>query len=68
MGARNGKGARFAIVVFATTSITIGLLFWVLTMLFHDKLGWIFTLSKPILEAVNELSILLALGTITNLV
>jgi MATE family multidrug resistance protein len=49
-----------------TTSVIIGLVFWLLIMFFHDKLTWIFTSSEPVLEAVNKLSILLAFTVLLN--
>ncbi|KAG6767819.1 hypothetical protein POTOM_026707 [Populus tomentosa] len=66
LGAGNGKGAKFATIVSVTTSIIIGLVFWLLIMFFHDKLTWIFTSSEPVLEAVNKLSILLAFTVLLN--
>eukprot|EP00257_Ricinus_communis_P012153 XP_002533973.3 protein DETOXIFICATION 27 [Ricinus communis] len=66
LGARNGKGAKFATTVSVTTSVIIGLLFWVLIILFHDKLAWIFSSSEPVLKAVDHLSILLAFTVLLN--
>lgn len=66
LGAGNGKGAKFATIVSVTTSVIIGLVFWLLIMFFHDKLTWIFTSSEPVLEAVNKLSILLAFTVLLN--
>ncbi|KAJ6367264.1 hypothetical protein OIU77_003600 [Salix suchowensis] len=66
LGAGNGKGARFATIVSVTTSVMIGLVFWLFIMFFHDKLTWIFTSSEPVLEAVNKLSILLAFTVLLN--
>ncbi|KAK3042933.1 hypothetical protein RJ639_001009, partial [Escallonia herrerae] len=66
LGAGNGKGAKFATVVSVTTSIVIGLFFWLLILIFHNELGIIFSSSKPVLEAVNQLSILLAFAILLN--
>uniref|UniRef100_A0A6N2LDL8 Protein DETOXIFICATION n=1 Tax=Salix viminalis TaxID=40686 RepID=A0A6N2LDL8_SALVM len=66
LGAGNGKGAKFATIVSVTTSVMIGLVFWLFIMFFHDKLTWIFTSSEPVLEAVNKLSILLAFTVLLN--
>lgn len=66
LGAGNGKQARFATIVSVTTSLIIGLFFTVLLLIFHDKFGILFSSSKPILDAVDDLSILLALTILLN--
>ncbi|XP_059643735.1 protein DETOXIFICATION 27-like [Cornus florida] len=66
LGAGNGKGAKFATMVSVMTSIVIGLFFWLLIMMFHNQIALIFTSSKPVLEAVSKLSILLAFTVLLN--
>ncbi|KAJ8544061.1 hypothetical protein K7X08_025679 [Anisodus acutangulus] len=66
LGAGNGKGAKFATAVAVTHSIVIGLFFWILIIFFHNELALIFTTSKPVLEAVHKLSILLAFTVLLN--
>lgn len=66
LGAGNGKGAKFATIVAVTTSTMIGLVFWLLIMLFHNELALIFTNSEPVLEAVSKLSLLLAFTILLN--
>lgn len=66
LGAGNGKGAKFATTVSVLTSVVIGLVFWLLILFFHDQLALIFTTSKPVLEAVSKLSILLAFTVLLN--
>ncbi|GMN33929.1 hypothetical protein TIFTF001_004420 [Ficus carica] len=66
LGAGNGKGAKFATVVSVITSIIIGLFFWCLIMIFQNEIALIFSSSKPVLEAVNELSLLLAFTILLN--
>ena len=66
LGAGNGKGARFATIVSTVTSLVIGLFFWVLVMGLHDKLALIFTSSAVVLDAVNNLAILLAFTILLN--
>uniref|UniRef100_A0A803MCJ5 Multidrug and toxic compound extrusion protein n=1 Tax=Chenopodium quinoa TaxID=63459 RepID=A0A803MCJ5_CHEQI len=66
LGAGNGKGARFATIVASTTSIAIGVVFWLLAMIFHDKLALIFSNSQPVLEEVDKLSVLLAFTILLN--
>ncbi|XP_062210159.1 protein DETOXIFICATION 27-like [Phragmites australis] len=66
LGAGNGKGARFATIVSSMTSLVIGLFFWVLIMGLHDKFALIFTSSSVVLDAVDNLSILLAFTILLN--
>ncbi|CAN4126758.1 unnamed protein product [Withania somnifera] len=66
LGAGNGRGAKFATLVSVTESIVIGLFFWILIIYFHNELALIFTTSKPVLEAVHKLSILLAFTVLLN--
>ncbi|KAH7520483.1 hypothetical protein FEM48_Zijuj08G0148600 [Ziziphus jujuba var. spinosa] len=66
LGAGNGKGAKFATVVSVTTSIIIGIFFWFLIMIFHNEIALIFSSSKPVLQEVNRLSVLLALTILLN--
>ncbi|XP_057760616.1 protein DETOXIFICATION 27-like [Arachis stenosperma] len=66
LGAGNGKGAKFATKVSVMTSIAIGLFFWMLILIFHDKFGYIFSTSKPVLDEVNKLSLLLAFTILLN--
>jgi MATE family multidrug resistance protein len=66
LGAGNGKGAKFATTVAVLTSVVIGLFFWLLIMFFHNEFALIFSSSKPVLEAVNKLSILLAFTILLN--
>ncbi|KAL1568081.1 Protein DETOXIFICATION 27 [Salvia divinorum] len=66
LGAGNGKGARFATIVSVCESMVIGLIFWLLIMLFHDEIALIFTSSPPVLEAVSHLSLLLAFTILLN--
>ncbi|CAH9110584.1 unnamed protein product [Cuscuta europaea] len=66
LGAGRGKRAKFAAVVSVAHSTIIGLIFWVLILIFDDKFALIFSSSKPILEAVSHLSILLAFTVLLN--
>lgn len=66
LGAGNGKGAKFATIVSVVESILIGLVFWVLVMLFHNELALIYTTSKVVLQAVAHLSLLLAFTILLN--
>ncbi|CDP01535.1 unnamed protein product [Coffea canephora] len=66
LGAGNGKGAKFATIVAVTQSIVIGLFFWLLLIFFHGEIAYLFTTSPPVLEAVHQLSILLAFTVLLN--
>ncbi|KAK7366853.1 hypothetical protein VNO80_08854 [Phaseolus coccineus] len=66
LGAGNGKGAKFATTVSVVTSVIIGLFFWMLILILHDKFGYIFSNSKPVLDQVNDLSLLLAFTILLN--
>ncbi|KAF7809347.1 protein DETOXIFICATION 27-like [Senna tora] len=66
LGAGNGKGAKFATKVSVGTSVVIGLFFWMLIMLFHTQFGYIFSSSKPVLDQVTNLSLLLAFTILLN--
>ncbi|PPS15730.1 hypothetical protein GOBAR_AA04839 [Gossypium barbadense] len=66
LGAGNGKGAKFATTVSVVTSILIGIFFWLLIMILHDKFALIFSASDPVLKAVTNLSFLLAFTVLLN--
>ncbi|GJN33738.1 hypothetical protein PR202_gb22361 [Eleusine coracana subsp. coracana] len=66
LGAANGQGARFATFVSTTTSFLISLFISFLTLVFHDKLALIFTSSEAVINAVDDISVLLALTILLN--
>ncbi|KAF3511242.1 hypothetical protein F2Q69_00000409 [Brassica cretica] len=66
LGAGNGRGARFAMIVSVTESLIIGIVFSILVVFLHDQIGWIFSSSDTIIKAVNDLSILLAFTILLN--
>ncbi|KAL0784202.1 hypothetical protein Bca101_000447 [Brassica carinata] len=66
LGAGNGRGARFAMIVSVTESLIIGIVFSMLVVFLHDQIGWIFSSSDTIIKAVNDLSILLAFTILLN--
>ncbi|WVZ55600.1 hypothetical protein U9M48_006240, partial [Paspalum notatum var. saurae] len=66
LGAGNGKGARFAMFVSTTTSFLISLSISILTLIFHDKLAMIYTSSEAVIDAVDDISILLAITILLN--
>ncbi|KAK2445393.1 Protein DETOXIFICATION 27 [Trifolium repens] len=66
LGAGKGKSAKFAMQVSVAQSTVIGLIFCVLIMIFHRQFAYIFTTSSSVLEAVNDMSILLAVTILLN--
>lgn len=66
LGAGNGKAARFAATVSVVQSTIIGLFFCALIMLLHHQIAMIFTSSDDVLEAVDNLSLLLAVTILLN--
>ncbi|GMJ04014.1 hypothetical protein like AT5G65380 [Hibiscus trionum] len=66
LGAGNGKGAKFATTVAVVSSVIIGIIFWLLIMIFHDNIALMFSTSQPVLEAVSKLSLLLAFTVLLN--
>ncbi|KAK8459975.1 hypothetical protein SEVIR_2G249300v4 [Setaria viridis] len=66
LGAANGLGAKFATIVSTTTSFLISLFASLLALIFHDKLAMIFSSSQAVIDAVDGISILLALTILLN--
>ncbi|XP_057830665.2 protein DETOXIFICATION 27-like [Cryptomeria japonica] len=66
LGAGNGKGATFAVIVSATTSTMIGLVFCLLILVLRQEFALIFTSSTIIIDAVSKLSILLGFTVLLN--
>ncbi|KAG0544074.1 hypothetical protein BDA96_02G243600 [Sorghum bicolor] len=66
LGAANGARARFATIVSMTTSFLISLFISLLILIFHDKLGMIFSSSQAVIDAVDNISFLLALTILLN--
>ncbi|KAF9609082.1 hypothetical protein IFM89_012647 [Coptis chinensis] len=66
LGAGNGKAAKFATTVSVVSSLIIGLFFGVFIVVLHDKFALIFTSSTEVINAVDKLSILLALTILLN--
>ncbi|XP_047064563.1 protein DETOXIFICATION 27-like [Lolium rigidum] len=66
LGAGSGKGARFSIIVSITTSVVIGLVFWCLILVYNDQIALLFSSGKAVLDAVHNLSWLLAFTILLN--
>ncbi|KAI8550313.1 hypothetical protein RHMOL_Rhmol06G0095500 [Rhododendron molle] len=66
LGSGNVKAAKFATIVSLVQSTIIGLFFCTLIMVFHYQIALIFTSSADVLEAVDNLSLLLAISILLN--
>ncbi|KAF8023369.1 hypothetical protein BT93_F0774 [Corymbia citriodora subsp. variegata] len=66
LGAGNGQGAKFATKVSVVQSTIIGIFFFALIMIFHNKFAYIFTTSDEVLEEVDRLSLLLGVTILLN--
>ncbi|XP_062157789.1 protein DETOXIFICATION 27-like isoform X1 [Alnus glutinosa] len=66
LGAGNAKGAKFATKISVLTSLVVGLLFWSITIAFHEKLAMIFTSTTSVIAMVNKLAVLLAFTILLN--
>ncbi|KAL6176860.1 hypothetical protein ACLB2K_053492 [Fragaria x ananassa] len=66
LGAGNGQAAKFASKVAVAESSFISLFFCALIVALHDKFAYIFTSSADVLQAVDQLSYLLALTILLN--
>ncbi|XP_026456373.1 protein DETOXIFICATION 26-like [Papaver somniferum] len=66
LGAGNGKAAKFASKVSAITSLIIGIFFSTMILIFHEKLAIIFTSSDIVLQAVDNLALLLSFTILLN--
>ncbi|KAI3437038.1 uncharacterized protein J3R85_005768 [Psidium guajava] len=66
LGRGNAKAALFAIKVILGTSISIGVVFWILCLVFGRQIAYIFTSEEDIAEEVSSLSVLLAFSILLN--
>ncbi|KAM7252916.1 hypothetical protein ACFE04_025534 [Oxalis oulophora] len=66
LGAGNGKAAKFATKVSVVQSTIIGLIFCLLILISRDKIALIFTSTHDVLQAVDNLSYLLAVTILLN--
>lgn len=66
LGRGDAKAARFSIKVLVGTSVIIGVIFWILCLVFGNKLGYLFTNEKEVADAVSDLSLLLSFSVLLN--
>ncbi|GFP82106.1 protein transparent testa 12 [Phtheirospermum japonicum] len=66
LGRGDAKAVKFSIKVLLTTSLVIGVTFWILCLVFGHKLGYLFTNEEAVVKSVSDLSILLAFSVLFN--
>ncbi|CAA0837373.1 MATE efflux family protein [Striga hermonthica] len=66
LGRGDANAVKFSIKVLLTTSVVIGLSFWILCLIFGQKLGYLFTNDEAVVRSVSDLSILLAFSVLLN--
>ena len=66
LGRGNAKAAKFAIKVILGVSLIVGVFFFVLCLVFGRQIAYIFTNEEDVIEAVADLSVLLAFSILLN--
>ncbi|KAL2480858.1 MATE efflux family protein [Abeliophyllum distichum] len=66
LGRGDAKAIKFSIKVLMCTSVSIGLFFWILCLVFGNKIGYLFTNDEEVAHSVADLSILLAFSVLLN--
>ncbi|KAF6151993.1 hypothetical protein GIB67_010567 [Kingdonia uniflora] len=66
LGRGNAKAALFSIKVITATSLTLGVIFFVLSLIFGPILSYAFSSSAEVAKAVSSLSVLLAFSVLLN--
>ncbi|CAA3020186.1 DETOXIFICATION 24-like [Olea europaea subsp. europaea] len=66
LGRGDAKAVKFSIKVLISTSVLIGLFFWVLCFVFGNKIGYWVTNDEEVARNVADLSLLLAFSVLLN--
>ncbi|KAG6411815.1 hypothetical protein SASPL_129899 [Salvia splendens] len=66
LGRGDANAVRFAIKVLLGTSVVIGVVVWILCLVFGNQLGYMFTQEAAVAEAVSDLAVLLAFSVLFN--
>ncbi|WCJ27659.1 MATE efflux family protein [Euphorbia peplus] len=66
LGRGNAKAAKFSIYVMLSTSLIMGIVFFILCLIFDRQLSYLFTSSEEVAEQVTSLSVLLAFSMLFN--
>ncbi|PIN05104.1 putative membrane protein, predicted efflux pump [Handroanthus impetiginosus] len=64
LGRGDAKATKFSIKVLISTSALIGIFFWILCLVFGNKLGYLFTDEEEVAKSVSDLSLLLAFSVL----
>lgn len=68
LGKGDAKAAEFSVKVISSTSVSLGVFFWILCLIFGRKLAYLFTSDVEVIEYVSDLYILLSLSILLNCV
>ncbi|KAJ4721374.1 Protein DETOXIFICATION [Melia azedarach] len=66
LGKGNAKAARFSVKVILATSTCIGVIFWIICLIFGRQISYLFTNSEEVAEEVSSLSVLLSFSLLLN--
>ena len=66
LGKGDAEAAKFAVKVISSISVCLGVVSWILCLVFGHKIGYLFTSDEQVAEVVSDLSILLSLSVLLN--
>jgi len=66
LGRGNAKAAKFSIKIILSTSSIIGVLFWILCLVFGKEISHLFTRDEEVENYVSSLTVLLAFSILIN--
>ncbi|KAL9423077.1 hypothetical protein AB3S75_035213 [Citrus x aurantiifolia] len=66
LGRGNAKATKFSIKVILTISACLGVICWILCLIFGRQISYLFTTSEEIAEEVSKLSVLLSFSLLLN--
>ena len=66
LGRGSSRAAKFSIMMIVLTSFTIGFVLFLFFLYFRGRVAYIFTESQEVVDAVAELSPLLAVSILLN--
>ncbi|CAI9782916.1 unnamed protein product [Fraxinus pennsylvanica] len=66
LGRGDAKAVKFSIKVVTSTSVSIGLFFWILCLVFGNKIGYLFANDEEVAHSVADLSMLLAFSVLLS--
>lgn len=68
LGKGDAKAAEFSVKIISSTSVILGVFFWILCLIFGHKLAYLFTSDEEVVAYVSSLYILLSLSILLNCV